>query len=103
MNTDAAVVFDALPGQVFPAHVTSSDAGILAGQEAVNGQLSQPEQSTRCATPSGCAFTSRWISRWTNRCRPAPALRCSCTIARTFARTFAGLQIHLVSWLHYVY
>ncbi len=47
MNTDAAVVFDALPGQVFPAHVTSSDAGILAGQEAVNGQLSQPEQSTR--------------------------------------------------------
>ncbi|MGS4774345.1 hypothetical protein ACN4GD_33710, partial [Klebsiella pneumoniae subsp. pneumoniae] len=20
-----------------------------------------------------------------------------------FARTFAGLQIHLVSWLHYVY
>ncbi len=44
VNTDAAVVFDALPGQVFPAHVTSSDAGILAGQEAVNGQLSQPEQ-----------------------------------------------------------
>ena len=41
------MVFDALPGQVFPAHVTSSDAGILAGQEAVNGQLSQPEQSTR--------------------------------------------------------
>ncbi len=32
VNTDAAVVFDALPGQVFPAHVTSSDAGILAGQ-----------------------------------------------------------------------
>jgi hypothetical protein len=39
---------DSLPG-----HVTSSDAGILAGQEAVNGQLSQPEQSTAgCATPS---------------------------------------------------
>ncbi len=31
VNTDAAVVFDALPGEVFPAHVTSSDAGILAG------------------------------------------------------------------------
>lgn len=28
-GTDAAVVFDAFPGQVFRAHVTSSDAGIL--------------------------------------------------------------------------
>ena len=36
-----------LPGKVFSARVTSSDAGILAGQEQVNGQLSQPEQSTR--------------------------------------------------------
>ena len=63
VNTDAAVVFDALPGKVFPAHVTSSDAGILAGQEAVNGQLSQPEQSTRwCAMRSACGFTSRWIN-----------------------------------------
>ncbi len=31
-GTDAAVVFDAFPGHVFRAHVTSSDAGILAGQ-----------------------------------------------------------------------
>jgi multidrug resistance efflux pump len=30
-GTDAAVVFDALPGHVFRAHVTSSDAGVLAG------------------------------------------------------------------------
>ncbi|MCO6061638.1 HlyD family secretion protein, partial [Pseudomonas sp. MOB-449] len=46
-GTDAAVVRDALPGQVFHAHVTSHDAGILAGQQAVNGQLSQPEESNR--------------------------------------------------------
>ncbi len=46
-GTDAAVVFDAFPGHVFRAHVTSSDAGILAGQEAVNGQLSEPETSNR--------------------------------------------------------
>jgi multidrug resistance efflux pump len=39
--------FDALPGHVFRAHVTSSDAGVLAGQEAVNGELSQPETSNR--------------------------------------------------------
>jgi multidrug resistance efflux pump len=37
-GTDAAVVFDALPGHVFRAHV-SSDAGVLA-EEAVNGELS---------------------------------------------------------------
>jgi hypothetical protein len=47
VGTDAAVVFDALPGHVFRGHVTSSDAGVLAGQQAVNGELSEPETSNR--------------------------------------------------------
>ncbi|MTH46219.1 HlyD family secretion protein [Intestinirhabdus alba] len=105
VNTEAAVVFDAIPGKVFPAHVTSSDAGTFAGQELANGQLSQPEPSTR------------WV-RDARRMRihvvlDAPLEQPLPTGARatvqlynsksTFARTFAGAQIHLVSWLHYVY
>ncbi len=104
MNTDAAVVFDALPGQVFPAHVTSSDAGILAGQEAVNGQLSQPEQSTRWVRdaqrmrihvaldqpldkplPTGARATVQLYN--SEDLSPAPSPACRST----------------VSWLHYVY
>lgn len=83
MNTDAAVVFDALPGQVFPAHVTSSDAGILAGQEAVNGQLSQPEQSTRWVRDAQRMRIHVALDQPLDKPLPtAPALRCSCTIAR---------------------
>ncbi|EOL9007716.1 HlyD family secretion protein [Cronobacter sakazakii] len=104
-GTDAAVVFDALPGQVFHAHVTSHDAGILAGQQAVNGQLSQPEES------------NRWV-RDARRMRihvaldePLPATlptgaRATVQLYNSegpFARFFSGVQIHLISLLHYVY
>lgn len=104
-GTDASVVFDALPGKVFHAHVVSSDAGILAGQQAVNGQLSQPESS------------SRWV-RDAQRMRihvtlddPLPqhlptGARATVQLYNSegmLARFFSGVQIHLVSWLHYVY
>ncbi len=57
-----------------------------------------------CAMRSACGFTSRWINLWISRCRPAPAPPVQLYNSDgPFARTFAGLQIHLVSWLHYVY
>ncbi|MGU5505051.1 HlyD family secretion protein, partial [Klebsiella pneumoniae] len=105
VNTDAAVVFDALPGQVFPAHVTSSDAGILAGQEAVNGQLSQPEQSTRWVRDAQRMRIHVALDQPLDKPLPTGA-RATVQLYNSegpFARTFAGLQIHLVSWLHYVY
>ena len=104
-GTEAAVVFDALPGKVFRAHVTSHDAGVLAGQEAVNGLLSQPETS------------NRWV-------RDAQRMRIHVTLdeplevrlptgARATVQLYnregplasfcAGLQIRLISLLHYVY
>lgn len=105
MNTDAAVVFDALPGKVFPAHVTSSDAGILAGQEAVNGQLSQPEQSTRWVRDAQRMRIHVALDQPLDKPLPTGA-RATVQLYNSdgpFARTFAGLQIHLVSLLHYVY
>lgn len=83
VNTDAAVVFDALPGRVFPAHVTSSDAGILAGQKRLTASCrSRSSPPAGCAMPSGCGSTSRLMNRWTNRCRPAPVPRFSSITAR---------------------
>ncbi|WFZ28703.1 HlyD family secretion protein [Citrobacter portucalensis] len=105
VNTDAAVVFDAMPGKVFSARVTSSDAGILAGQEQVNGQLSQPEQSTRWVRDAQRMRIHVALNEPLDTPLPTGA-RATVQLYNSegmFARTFAGAQIHLVSWLHYVY
>ena len=104
-GTDAAVVFDALPGQVFAAKVTSSDAGILAGQEAVNGELSQPEQSTRWVRDAQRMRIHVALNEPLDKTLPTGA-RATVQLYNSeggFARFFSGLQIHLISWLHYVY
>ena len=105
VDTDAAVVFDAMPGKVFSARVTSSDAGILAGQEQVNGQLSQPEQSTRWVRDAQRMRIHVALNEPLDTPLPTGA-RATVQLYNSegmFARTFAGAQIHLVSWLHYVY
>ncbi|MFU0910953.1 HlyD family secretion protein [Kluyvera intermedia] len=104
-GTDAAVVFDAFPGKVFAAKVTSSDAGILAGQEAVNGQLSQPEQSTRWVRDAQRMRIHVALNEPLEKTLPTGA-RATVQLYNSegpFARFFSGLQIHLISWLHYVY
>ena len=104
-GTDAAVVFDALPGQVFRAHVTSSDAGVLAGQEAVNGSLSEPETSNRWVRDAQRMRIHVQLNEALPTSLPTGA-RATVQLYNSegaFARFFSGLQIHLVSWLHYVY
>ncbi|WP_130099492.1 HlyD family secretion protein [Siccibacter turicensis] len=104
-GTDAAVVFDALPGKVFHAHVTSSDAGILAGQEAVSGQLSQPEESNRWVRDAQRMRIHVALDEPLPKHLPTGA-RATVQLYNSeglFASFFSGLQIHLVSLLHYVY
>ncbi|KAA1049488.1 HlyD family secretion protein [Pseudocitrobacter sp. 73] len=104
-GTDAAVVFDALPGKVFSAKVTSSDAGILAGQEAVNGQLSQPDTSTRWVRDAQRMRIHVALDEPLAQTLPTGA-RATVQLYNSdgpFARFFSGAQIHLVSLLHYVY
>jgi multidrug resistance efflux pump len=105
VGTVAAVVFDALPGEVFRAHVTSCDAGVLAGQEAVSGQLSQPEQSNRWVRDAQrmrihIALDESLPDRLPTGARATVQLYNS---NGPFAHFFSGMQIHLVSLLHYVY
>src|SRR5690606_40245390 len=47
LGDTAAVVFDALPGQIFDARVTSLDAGTSQGQLLPDGSLASPESSDR--------------------------------------------------------
>lgn len=104
-GTDAAVVFDAFPGQVFRAHVTSSDAGILAGQEAVSGELSAPETSNRWVRDAQRMRIHVALDETLPKPLPTGA-RATVQLYNSegpFARFFSGMQIHLVSLLHYVY
>lgn len=105
VGSDAAVVFDALPGHVFKAHVTSSDAGVLAGQEAVNGELSAPETSNRWVRDAQRMRIHVALDEPLPQPLPTGA-RATVQLYNSegpFARFFSGLQIHLVSLLHYVY
>nr|WP_318383126.1 HlyD family secretion protein [uncultured Enterobacter sp.] len=104
-GSDAAVVFDALPGKVFRAHVTSRDAGVLAGQEAVNGSLSEPESSNRWVRDAQRMRIHVALDEPLDQRLPTGA-RATVQLYNSegpFARFFSGLQIHLVSLLHYVY
>jgi len=99
------VVFPAFPGRVFRAHVTSSDAGILAGQEAVNGQLSEPETSNRWVRDAQRMRIHVALDEALPKHLPTGA-RATVQLYNSegpFARFFSGMQIHLVSLLHYVY
>ena len=104
-GTDASVVFDALPGKVFHARVTGQDAGVLAGQLAVNGELSQPEQSNRWVRDAQRMRIHVTLDEPLELPLPTGA-RATVQLYNSegfFARMFSGLQIHLVSLLHYVY
>ncbi len=101
----ARVVFDALPGRVFEARVASRDAGVRDGQLAADGTLAD------------IPTTDRWV-RDAQRVRlhleleeppePLPVSGARATVqllpgANPLATLFGGVQIRLMSWLHYVY
>ncbi|MFM9268874.1 HlyD family secretion protein [Halomonas elongata] len=101
----ARVVFDALPGKVFKARVASRDAGVKAGQLAADGSLAD------------MPTTDRWV-RDAQRVRlhlevddppePLPVSGARATVqllpeTNPLADLLGGLQIRLMSWLHYVY
>ncbi|WP_297205890.1 HlyD family secretion protein [uncultured Pluralibacter sp.] len=104
-GTEAAVVFDALPGKVFPARVASRDAGVLAGQEAVNGQLSQPETSNRWVRDAQRMRIHVILDEPLDIQLPTGARATVQLYNREgpLASFCAGLQIHLISLFHYVY
>ncbi|MFH7564973.1 HlyD family secretion protein [Oceanimonas smirnovii] len=86
-GTKAGVVFDALPGQIFDAHVSSIDSGVRHGQQQADGQLVQPENS------------DRWV-RDAQRLRVHIALDEPVPGLATGARATVQLFPESGSWLH---
>ena len=104
-NAPAWVVFDALPGRVFPAMLRSRDLGVAKGQLSPNGQLAAPDES------------DRWV-RDAQRVRVYVELngklpsslvtgsRATVMLAGTdsgLLRWIGKTQMRVISLLHYVY
>lgn len=104
-RASALVVFDALPGQVFPAMLSSRDLGVAQGQLSPDGQLAQPEDSDRWVRDA------QRVRIYVNLEDQLPTTlvsgsRATVMLAGTDSsvlRRFGNLQMKAVSLLHYVY
>ncbi|ANS87879.1 p-hydroxybenzoic acid efflux pump subunit AaeA [Vibrio scophthalmi] len=101
----ALIAFDALPSQVYDFALTSRDYGVAAAQQTPNGALTEVEvnnrwvrdaQRTRVNLTSEQPLpTALFIgSRATVVLYPSNSI---------FWQAMAEAQVHLASWLHYVY
>jgi len=104
-GTPAEVAFDALPGRLFLAEVTSLDAGVAHGQIDPDGGLASPEEN------------DRWVRdaervRVNLRLIEAPPATLITGARATvqlhprehgLSRWLGHMQIRLISALHYVY
>src|SRR5690606_33093959 len=97
--------FDALPGQVFAATVSSLDAGIDRGQIDPDGRLASPDLSDRWVRDAERVRVNLQLrdlpshpliagARATVQLHPTP---------RGLRHRLGQLQIRLISLLHYVY
>lgn len=105
VHATAWVVFDALPGQVFAAHLESRDLGVANGQLAANGVLAAPETSDRWVRDA------QRVRVYLDTDKPLPATlvsgsRATVMLSATDNALLKGLgqvQMKLISLLHYVY
>ncbi len=101
----ASVVFDALPGHVFPARVSAVDAGVREGQLEANGYLAAPANSDRWVRDAQRQRLHVSLAAPLPHVLPSGA---KATVqlyphASPLATGLGRLQIGLISLLHYIY
>lgn len=101
----AYVVFDAQPGEVYQATVSSIDAGVAAGQLAANGVLADPLQSNRWVRDAQrLRIHLRLAQPEVTSDMPAGAKATVQLLPESGALTaLARMQIRAVGLLHYIY
>ncbi|MFG6666245.1 HlyD family secretion protein [Halomonas sp. HNIBRBA4712] len=105
IGDEAKVVLDALPGHIFEGHVTALDAGVSEGQISANGQLADIPTSDRWVRDAQRLRLHVSLEHPLEAMPPSGA-RASVQLLpgeHPIAHPFAWLQVHLISWLHYVY
>jgi len=104
-GTAALVTFDAMPGQVFTAHVQTIDAGVATGQGKPDGQLATVESSNRWVRDAqrlkvNLVLDDKMPERLAVGARATVQL---VPAASGWSHWLAVGQIRFVSLLHYVY
>ncbi|MEL0168492.1 MAG: HlyD family secretion protein [Pseudomonadaceae bacterium] len=102
----AAVVFDAIPGRVFDAHVAGIAAGTQQGQLLPDGTLAAPETSDRWVRDAQRQRVHLELDEEPELLSGLPTgARATVQLfpVRGPAQWLGSVQIHLVSLLHYIY
>jgi multidrug resistance efflux pump len=104
-GTRAQVAFDALPGRLFDAEVTSLDAGVAGGQIDADGRLAAPTQSDRWVRDAERVRVNLRLLEAPPR-QLMTGARATVQLhpqANGLRRFLGSIQIGLITLLHYVY
>jgi multidrug resistance efflux pump len=104
-GTGAEIAFDVLPGKIFHAHVISFDAGVLDGQQAINGALAAPEKSNRWVRDAQRLRLHLELDEPLAAVLPAGA-RATVQLYNSdnfMSKLLSRAQISAISVLHYIY
>ncbi len=102
----ARVTFDGQPGQVYKARVSSFEAGVSDGQLSANGLLSTTEKSNRWVRDAQRQRIHLDLSDnadIVNRLQSGARATVQLLPDSGLGQWLGGLQIKLISWLHYIY
>lgn len=103
----AAIVFDSLPGQVFPAAIAAVDAGTRAGQLTADGTLAAPESTDRWVRDAQRQRVHLTLSDSDSALLEKIPSGSRATVqlypANGPPAWLGALQIRLISLIHYIY
>lgn len=105
IGSKAKVTFDALPGQVFSASLSSFEAGGSTGQLSANGLLSTTETSNRWVRDAQRQRIHIKLDDPTMLVNLSSGARATVQLLpkSTIGQWFANTQIRLISFLHFIY
>ncbi|TMO82351.1 hemolysin D [Pseudoalteromonas sp. S3776] len=105
-GSQARVVFDSRPGEVYNAYISTFEAGVSDGQLNANGALSSTETSNRWVRDAQrqrihlvMPDNAKLIANMPSGARATVQLLPESTIGQWLA----SAQIRFISWLHYIY
>jgi multidrug resistance efflux pump len=103
-HSHALVAFDGEPGKIFSASINSLDAGVSNGQFDANGRLAAPSESNRWVRDAQRMRLHLTISDTVQLHLPTGARATVQLVPNNIITAWlARGQIHLLSWLHFIY
>lgn len=102
-DSRALVAFDGEPGKLYPAHVTSLDAGVSAGQFDANGLLASPTESDRWVRNAQRLRVHLTLEQLPSHLPAGARATVQLLPDNALSALFARGQIRLLSLLHYIY